>query len=237
MNDKIKIAVCDDDKFYTEKIEKSLNAWFSDKNRSCSIETFSSASGIFSEKADFDLILLDIDMPEITGIEAAEKLRNTDKTTAIVFVSNMQSFVFETIKYKPFRFIRKQFLDNELDEMLEAFIKTGENIYFEVTDENGRLCSVKATDISYIEAFRHDIVIHAAKKSYKANKTLSELEKILCESGFIRIHKSFLVNYRSIYEIAGGYAVTDSGDKLTISRYRIKDVKDTYLKMSRSDIL
>jgi DNA-binding LytR/AlgR family response regulator len=237
MNNKIRIAVCDDDSFYTEKLEKSLYEWFSVRKLTCRIITFASADRFFSKNTDFDLILLDIDMPGITGIEAAERLRKTDKNTSIVFITNLTSFVFEAIKFKPFRFIRKQFLETELSEMLEAFIKSKDCIFLDVIDENSRQLSIKANEVSYIEAFRHDISVHCGGRIYKADLTLNELENLLSDAGFIRIHKSFLVNCRFIYEINGGFAVTDDGERLAISRYRMKTVKDSFLKLTRSEIL
>jgi DNA-binding LytR/AlgR family response regulator len=184
----------------------------------------------------FDLILLDIDMPDISGMKAAEKIRDISENITIVFVTNIDNFVFEAIKYTPFRFIRKKYLADEMSEMLVAFKNKYKNdsVFLDVFDENDRAKRIKAIDVSYFESFGHTIDIHHSSCVLRTKQTLNNLEEKL--PGFIRIHKSYLVNFRFIYEIAAGFAVLDDGKKLAISRYRIKEVKSKFMKFTRGEI-
>lgn len=75
-----------------------------------------------SEKMSFDLIFLDIDMPNISGMEAAEILRDGDDEFDIIFITNKDEFVYDAIKFAPFRFIRKPKFDLEIEETLNDFL-------------------------------------------------------------------------------------------------------------------
>jgi DNA-binding LytR/AlgR family response regulator len=240
MAEELKIAVCDDEEIYTDKITKIVECYFRAAQLSCKITKFSSANDMFvySRAAGFDLILLDIDMPDISGIKAAEKIRDISENIPIVFITNMDNFVFEAIKYTPFRFIRKQFLSDEMSEMLAAFKNKHNNdsVFLDAFDENERAKRIKAIDVCYIESFGHTIDIHHNKGILRVKQTLNDLEKQLSDLGFIRIHKSYLVNYRFIYEIADGFAVMDDENKLAISRYRARDVKNKFMKFTRGEM-
>jgi DNA-binding LytR/AlgR family response regulator len=240
MDNEIRVAVCDDEELYTDKISKIVECYFSIAKIPCTIKKFSSANDMFAYRraAGFDLILLDIDMPDMSGMKAAEKIRDISDNITIVFVTNMDNFVFEAIKYTPFRFIRKKYLADEMSEMLNAFKNKHKNdsIFLDAFDEYERAKRIKAIEVSYFESFGHSIDIHHGKSVLTAKLTLNDLEEQFHELGFIRIHKSYLVNFRFIYEIAGGFAVMDDGSKLTISRYRVKDVKGKFMKFTRGEI-
>jgi DNA-binding LytR/AlgR family response regulator len=236
----IRVAVCDDEDIYADKIAKITACFFETCNIDFHIEKFSSGGNLllYNRTAKFDLILLDIDMPDISGIESAEKIRSINEDIPIVFITNLDNFVFEAIKFAPFRFIRKKFLAEEMAEMLAAFrLKFSNNsVYLDVFDENERNFRLRAIEIVYFESFGHSIVIHHPKGVFSAKTTMNELEKEYKHLGFLRIHKSFLVNFRYIYEIADGCAVLDDKTKLTISRYRQKDTRNEFLSRTRGEI-
>jgi DNA-binding LytR/AlgR family response regulator len=237
---KLRIAVCDDELFYTDKISKIVECYFTTAGLPFEIKKFSSANDMFAygRAAGFHLIFLDIDMPDISGIKAAEKIRDISENIPIVFVTNIENFVFEAIKYTPFRFIRKKFLADEMAEMLAAFKNKHKNdsVFLDAFDENERVLRIKATDVFYFESFGHSIDIHCGSGVLRAKQTLNDLEEKLRDLGFLRIHKSYLVNFRFIYEITAGFAVMDDKSKLTISRYRAKDVKNKFMKFTRGEI-
>lgn len=116
------IAICDDEQLYLDKIAKTIRKFFSTNNIEHVVKLFDGVDKnlIMNVLSEFDIIILDIDMPNITGIEVADQIRKYNEDVIIVFCTNVESLVFQTIKYAPFRFIRKSKLNEEMLELLES---------------------------------------------------------------------------------------------------------------------
>lgn len=105
----IKIAVVDDEEMFILSFQKDLKRLFKQNNVDFLISSFTSGSEFLEsyEEAKYDLIFLDIDIPDVNGIEIASDIRSKKINTELIFVSGHDNFVFESIHYAPFRFIRK----------------------------------------------------------------------------------------------------------------------------------
>ena len=107
----INIAVCDDEQDYLKNIQKQLFQLANALN--ITIETYLYTDGnkvvdlIYNNKEDFDILFLDIDMPNISGLEVAKKLREKGSDIILIFISAHEQYVFDSIEYNPFRYIRK----------------------------------------------------------------------------------------------------------------------------------
>lgn len=181
-------------------------------------------------KNEFDVLFLDIDMPETSGIDVANQIRKYNDNIIIIFVTNMEQLVFETIKYSPFRFVRKQKINEDLKEALESLIKkvSRENIIYKFRSE-GENVRIKLSDIIYFESFRHDVELHMiGGNTVSVPDTLESLQNKFEAAGFIRIHKSYLVNYKYILSFDKTSLILDDHSILPISRYRLNDSKQMY---------
>ncbi|MFR7383482.1 MAG: LytR/AlgR family response regulator transcription factor [Anaerostipes sp.] len=108
---RINIAICDDEQESLHMIQKEL---YNAANKlKIEIETYAYNDGkkvldsIYNENEDFDILFLDIDMPDISGLEIARKLRQKNLDIILIFISAHEQYVFESIEYNPFRYIRK----------------------------------------------------------------------------------------------------------------------------------
>ena len=107
----INIVVCDDDQDFLDNIQKELFHLANTLN--IAIETYLYTDGnkvvdlIYNDKEDFDILFLDIDMPDISGLEVAKKLREKGSDIILIFISAHEQYVFDSIEYNPFRYIRK----------------------------------------------------------------------------------------------------------------------------------
>lgn len=125
-------------------------------------------------------------------------------------------------------------MDNELGEALEAFqdkTKRADS-YYSFTTSDG-IVSWRVDDIWYMEEFQHYIHIHSKDKTIKVRGSLEKLEKEFEKYGFIRIHKSYLVSYLYIYSINSNEIVLTNNKKLPLSRGRVEDVKEKFVKYTR----
>mgnify|MGYP000044137466 CR=1 FL=1 len=108
------IFICDDEKRFTEVLEKRVETCLKEQGQSYEIQIFYNGIEMFQamQKKAPEILLLDIDMPEISGMELAEQIFSSNMNTNVIFVTNRDDLVFQAIHYQPFRFIRKEKLEN-----------------------------------------------------------------------------------------------------------------------------
>lgn len=178
--DKIHIAICDDDGTFLKHLKNRINSFYLSKGEVITITEFTNGEDLINgcKELEFDLIFLDIEMPQMTGIEVITKLRAIYDDMTIILLTNYEDYVFESFRYNPFRYIRKSRIDNELEEALEAFqykMKKA-NSYYSFTTSDG-IVSWRIDDIQYMEVFQHYIHIHNKDKTIKVRASLEKLEK------------------------------------------------------------
>lgn len=208
----IRIVIVDDDTFFLEKIKELLAPIMTSANLKYAVDTFSSGEAMLESKMIYDLLLLDIDMPSISGFDIVKYINDREKEydyKAVIYISNYENLVFESFKYSPLRFVRKNMLETDFTEAIQAFLTkyTNENEFFIFTDKETNIdIKVNLMDIAYFESYGHDISLfdrYGTKYCIKRNSniTLNSLDEAYSSKGFIRSHKSYLVNYRHIYKI------------------------------------
>lgn len=231
------IAICDDDTTFLKLLKEKIEDYCKSQNLSAEVMEYSSGETLLKacNKTKFSLIFLDIEMPGMSGIEVASSLYSTAQNTEIIFLSGFEDYVYESIKYKPLRFIRKGYINQELPEALEAFygiIKSSESNYPFSTKEGTIIWKVE--DIQYIEVYQHYVYVHSSDQSIKVRGSLDTYEKTFQKWGFIRIHKSYLVSYKHIYAINPTEVILTGQMKLPLSRRKNEEVKEKFVEYTRS---
>ncbi len=244
----IMIAIVDDEKNYVNIIKSHIESFLKEQKFQFQIFTYTNPL-IFLEnhcKMPFDLIYMDIDMPEMNGINAASEIRKNGKDSKLIFVSSYSHFVFDTFQYSPFRFIRKEKINSEVTESICSYCKEfcDGNQIMSFLYENNITKEVDVTKIMFIFSLRHDIYtcidINVQERLANREYTMESLENMLKEHGFIRIHKTYLVNYRFIHQIFDNtlilkYVDNEKLPDLPVSVRRLSKVKNQYLYFSRGD--
>ena len=236
----IQIAICDDEKVFVEMYKKEIIHLFKECDIECCVDIYTD-SKIFQSKLNFnnyDLIFMDINMPEVTGIQVASKLRSSGADTTLVFVSNHDHFVFESFRYSPYRFIRKNNLLNDTAEMIRTFCailkKRPSHILLDLESKKDSLENV--SHIVYFYSIRHDIFLYNTHKDsirLAHTYTMEQLEDKLKDRGFIRIHKTYLLNFKWILRIQSSTVYLKDGNELPLSRARSDTVKKEYQRLLR----
>lgn len=233
---RINIAICDDEQESLHIIQKELyNA--ADKLK-IEIETYAYNEGnkvldlIYNKKGDFDILFLDIDMPDISGLEVAKKLRQKNSDIILIFISAHEQYVFESIEYNPFRYIRKNRIEKELMPALKAAYQRLEEMqdsYIIVKTEEAEV-RVKHSDIMYFETTARKVGIHLKNgEVLLVRKTIKELYKKLNDENLIKIHSGCVANVKYIGKYSNHDITLDNGEQLIVSRTRIKNVKMTLM--------
>jgi DNA-binding LytR/AlgR family response regulator len=222
-----KIAICDDDENFTLELGHTVKEIFETNLQSYEISIFNDGTALLFSEIEFDVLFLDIDMPNISGIEIANILRKNNTQIILIFVTWYEDMVYTSLKYKPFRFLRKKFIKEEINEVINDLIEELNEINeFYSIKTNAALSQIKIRDIMYFEVYDHQILIHIRNSDVlEANLALSKIEKRLNNKGFIRIHNSYLVNYVYIFSIEKSEIILDGKIKLPLSKHRVNEVK------------
>jgi len=230
----MEIAICDDDLSFSEILKAKIENVFTLEDLKLNISIYNKGIDLIDFVNQYDMIFLDVEMPDISGEDIARRIVQSNCKTLVVFVTNHDDFVSSSFKYKPFGFIRKDKLDFELEETVINFKEyLSDSISAFLFDCQGKTMSVKFNEITYIEVFGHYTTMHTTKQDFIIYKTLSAIEKQLLNKGFVRTHKSFLVNCDHIFSIEKNNVILNTGQEIPLSRHRINDVKEALITFSK----
>ena len=231
----IRIAVVDDDKILLNQIKKLIEK---KNNDNFLIDLYSDSIAFYNnnDKWNYDIIFLDIDMPKMNGFEIAETMSLLKRNSAIVFISNLEHLVYDSLRFRPFRFVRKSRLSDDMMSALDAFIieqKRRQDIF--VIKVNGVDIPTHISDIIYFESMKHDIFAKTSDnmryrllRERNKNITMKQLSEQYENKGFIRIHTSYLVNYRFIYVIKTSEVVLKNNEKIAINPHRAAFIRNQF---------
>lgn len=233
----MKIAVCDDEYKILEEIAAFIEKEFPGNK----VQTFSDSQAFLSSvraapDAEPELLLLDIDMPGMTGMELAAEITSEKVRTLIVFVTAHDELVYDSFKYHPFAFVRKKFLQEELRNVLldcqkEIDGRTSKKRF--VFQNGSQLVNLVQSEILYFEGQANYLAIHTVDGEYRMRSTMSAVEKELGDSGFLRIHKGFLVNLEHVRILKTEGLELDSGGLLPIGKSYSEAAKKSILRFMR----
>lgn len=230
----LKIAICDDDVKMTGRLDTVLEEIAKRNFVKIDTEVFLDGGELekaVEEKMYFDIIFLDIEMGDEDGITAARKIRETDRNVLIIYVTSHESYMQESFSVRPFRFVVKPIEEKILERyFLEAYeeISNYDN-YFRY--KNKRIeWKIPIRKILYFESHRRKIYVVTEEETLEFYGKLNEVEEELKQGKmvFLRVHQSFLVNYRHIEGLAYDYLIMDNGKRISISEDRRKLISEEY---------
>lgn len=203
----IEFAVCDDDIAFANILAEKINhlLFGVPEDIDYYVHKFYSSRQVmkYVETKPINVLFLDIDMPEKNGFQVAEFLQQKSPDTIIIFVSAYDRFVYESFRFTPFCFLRKECiaseLKNTLQNVLDKFFESTSSVIFESMDGN---VNIRTKDIVYIESVKNYYVVHCkSEKSYKCRGTLASIEQKLNPINFIRAHKAFIINIHNVIAV------------------------------------
>lgn len=214
----MKIAICDDELIFREQLKKELEAYY------CSLDVLivSTCSGeellTACEKAQFDLIFLDIEMPGQNGLEVAKCLQIKNEKSKIIFLTSHTELAMDGYEVQAFRFLGKPVNRKKLYEALEAFEKSIQKEVRIAITEDGVLHYLSSEEIRYIESQNVYLNIVMQEKEHRIRKKLKEIINDLPTEMFVMIHRSYIVNMKYIRSFEGNQVVLDDGTILPVSK-------------------
>ena len=227
----VKVAVCDDEKIIRDQIVTHIAGCgtFFD------VQEFSSGVELLQYQESFDIIFLDIEMPELNGMEVADELRVRKTDSCIIFLTSHIECMPEAFKVRAFRFLNKPI---DTDTFMEALIeaeKEVKDVETVIIQNKGVVSQIRVKDIVYLEAYGDGTYIYDRFQNvYTSNQSLREWEKKLDNNGFYKIHKSYMVSMYYVKRIDKNLlALEHTQELLTIARRNVTSFKDAYMQFIR----
>ncbi|SBV97046.1 Response regulator receiver domain protein [uncultured Eubacteriales bacterium] len=218
------VAIVEDTQAEADLLKEFLARYSRERDVEFTVTHFKSGE-LFLEKYRpvYDIVLMDIGLPKINGMEAAARLRELDETTTLIFITNMAQFAVRGYEVDAFDFVVKPVSYSnfalKLQRALTKLISRKETeVIVSVADGMYRIPS---SQIKYIEISGHKMIYHTTGDTIRAYGNLKEVEAILNGKQFVRCNSCYLVNLHYVYAIRA-YTVVVDGEELQISRPRKK---------------
>ncbi|MBP1562119.1 MAG: response regulator transcription factor [Oscillospiraceae bacterium] len=232
----MKFAVCDDEREIADLVSEKLREFYPDE---CEIKSYVDGKTLLADSVRelFDAFFLDIEMPGLDGFTLVEKIRADNPFAKIIFVTKNTELAHIGYLYGAFRYVRKFALEEELREAALSLKRE-----FDLQSEFLLLKTpfgevIRAVNsIRYFEVKGHQVTAFFGDTEERVSGTMNEYEARLKNVGFIRIHKSFLVNFRFIEYVGKTTVTLIDGSTLALSRNRVAETKRKLLIFSRNKV-
>ena len=228
----LRIAVCDDEKALTESNKAILEAVLKELGVAGEITTYNDSRNLLYDITEdnfhYDLLLSDIEMPEISGMELAEKIKPFLPEIRIIFITSHIEYAIDAFELSIFRYVPK----SDTEKRLPAAIKDAVSLINLEADKSytiqvkGRFEKIPFRDILFIERDGKNAAINTADGVSKVRKSLQAVFDELNSEEFIFIDRGYIVNLIHIMQVKNNTAVLKDGTVLPISRSHLQTVKE-----------
>ncbi len=221
----INIAIVEDEDDYAKQLEEYLHKYEKDFSEAFMITRYSDGDGIVSKyKAQFDIILMDVQMKFMDGMSAAEEIRKTDSEVVIIFITNMAQYAIKGYAVDALDYVLKPVSYFAFSQRLSraiARMKKRENKVIAISVKGGTM-RIDVSNIYYIESQGHNLIYHTSSGIFETIGTMKEVEEKLADAGFCRANKGYIINLAVVDGVRDNCAVVKD-EELVISRARKKD--------------
>lgn len=209
-------AICDDEKAFRNEISGLVRKYMKSRNMEIYTDSYANGKELLKSEKEYDIIFLDYQMEGINGIETAEKLREANSDSVIIFISAYPAAALDAYEVKTFRFLVKPVDELKLFRALDDYIKSidYDNILLLNTHEGN--FKLKMSEIIYLEGDGKYTTVRTKNKSFRIRINLKQLELKLPESKFIRCSKGYVVSFAHISNHDNSEIVFDNGEKALI---------------------
>lgn len=226
-----RLAICDDNQADVIYLSSFLEKWAEKEEKALKIESFPSAEAFlfqYEEEKSFDILLLDIEMGDMNGIELARKIRRENHLVQIIFITGYMEYVAEGYDVEALHYLLKPVTEEKLYGVLDRAAERLKSKEKELClTLPGSVTQIALCEIRYLEVRRNYVTVHGAE-DYTVKKTLNELEEEL-DGSFCRTGRSYIVNLHFVKKITRTQVILKDGREIPLSR-------NCYEKMNRAVI-
>lgn len=237
----MQIVICDDDNAVRNMLADKIKNICPDAD----VLSFQSGAEMLASRKTPDILMLDIQMPGMDGMEAARIIRTQSRETIIIFITAWKDYVFQAFDVRAFHYLVKPFDEQKLKEVLTAAMEQCENRRQEkmtpsvqqkqeryiMVKNKGTHFKIKVSGIIYAEVFNRKITIHSVDGDVEYYGRMSELEKQAGED-FFRTHRGYLVHLKYVVKYDASTIYLERGTAL-MSKSKFPDFVKEFLKYNK----
>lgn len=227
----MKIAICDDFIQELNKLKEIIiNSGMVSK---ADVEIFSSPKSLLDKNvfSNFDIIFLDVDMPEMNGIELGQKIYKSNSKTVLIFVTSYPEYAVAGYECEALRYILKPYTEEKilmaLTRAIEIVQKQNHSITIKIYNKPFKIL---IDDIYYLEYCRRHILYHTKNRVIETAGVFSKIYDELKPYGFFQVHQGYIVNMNKIYDFDEYDIILDNGMKVPVSIRKKSEVMLNYAK-------
>ena len=233
----MRIAACDDNLEFLQGLSELLNKYGEENHCNVEYKVFTNPLELVTQMekgVHYDMILLDICMPGMNGIQCAKDIRIYDNFVKIVFLTTSAEYAVESYSVKAHDYLLKPIQKERLFSLLHQVEKEEERLEKNIVVVKTKLgiTKIALAKLEYGEVVNRKLILHLAnKEELECGVRINELEEKLQGFGmFLRAYRSFLVNMDYIRNLTTHSLIMENGAKIPIPREKYAQVKQTYME-------
>lgn len=226
---KLILGICDDEELICKELASVIHKIMDEQKITGEVEYFTSGKDLLKVIDRVGLVFLDMDMPDLDGMEVGKEIEIRNPECKIVVASSREDRFKETYRIHPLRFISKPFDEEEVRDAIQAYT---ENLigYTEIEMYHDRKSYwFRQRDIQYISAFRGYVEMMVDGCMYRKDISLKQLEDTLDKEIFYKVHKSYIVNLLWVKEVKADEVVVGK-IMIPLSRRQKREFEDAYIR-------
>lgn len=230
---RLKIGICDDDADQRDYLAERVRIWAGRNRHLVEMAQYPGAKEflfIYEEKKDFDILLLDIEMPGVSGIELAKRVRSENTAVQIVFITGYYEYFSDGFDVSALHYLIKPADEAKLYPVLDRAVynlSCRQRCVLLATGEAD--IKVPLADILYAEAENVYVYVHAIKENYRVRMSLGKFAEQLDET-FFKAHRSYVVSLKFISKITRKEITMTNGDVIPLSRGVYNEIHAALIK-------
>lgn len=228
----MKIAICDDERDNCSRLKGLIKS-----KRDCEVKCFYTGKQFLEAREHFDILILDIRMEEMKGIEVAKALRVKQENTVLIFVTALKEYVPEAFDVSAFHYLLKPVPEEKFNKVFESACREverleglkSEQLFFQT---RSRSFTVQKKEILYVESRKRKVDIHTLRECFTVYATMKHMEEQLGED-FYRCHRGYLVNMAYVKEYGTDGIRLKNGETVYMARDKYSEFAKAYMQFLR----
>lgn len=215
-----------------ESLSAFFTAYMNERRLPCRVEAFSSGAALLTRAPDFDLILLDIRMEGLDGMETARRLRQEEYRGLVIFVTALDEMVYDAFSVEAFDYLLKPLDGQRFRETMDRAVRAlGRRRGGSLLVQRGSFRrTVPLGEIVYGEVLGRKVYLHLQSgEQVDYYEKLDNLARQV-DGRFFRCHRSYLVNLDFVRSCGGGRVTLSRGGEVPVSRMRERDFTQALLR-------
>lgn len=225
--ERIRIGICDDEQIMLDMLKRLVERTMEKLSVDFEIKDFLWGKELISEVKELNLVFLDIVMPQMDGMEIGREISTINENCKVVMATRNIGGYKEAFRINAFRFITKPYCEEEVEEAITGYLRTGLAAEKISAYQNRIAYDIEQRDIIYVAAYGSYIELMTEHGVFRKEDSLNNMEKVLEPRIFFRIHRKYIVNMLLIEEYSNGIVFMKKRE-LEVSKRKKKEFENKY---------